>query len=47
MKVTPKDMNIPAQIGDFVIKSVSWADFPGKPPENTWFLAYTIWNTNY
>ena len=47
MRVTPKDMNIPAKIGDFLIKPVSWADFPGKVPENTWILAYTIWNTNY
>jgi hypothetical protein len=29
------------------IKTISWKDFPAKPPENTWFLAYTYWNTNW
>lgn len=29
------------------IKTVTWKDFSGKVPENTWFLAYTYWNTNY
>lgn len=29
------------------IKTISWKDFPAKPPADTWFLAYTYWNTNY
>jgi len=29
------------------ISTITWKDFPSKPPENTWFLAFTYWNTNY
>jgi hypothetical protein len=35
------------QIGGMHIKTITWKDFPAKPPENTWFLAYTYWNTNW
>ena len=47
MIVTPQEMNIPEKIGDFVVNSATWDDFPGTVPENTWFLAYTFWNIKY
>ena len=47
MIVTPEEMNIPKQIGDFAIKPISWADFPAKGPEPTWFLAESNWNDTY
>ena len=47
MIVTPLDMKVPTQIGDFVVNPASWADFSGPVPANTWFLAYTFWNLDY
>ena len=53
-EIKPEDYGFPSnvnisliQIGGLVIKTISWKDFPAKPPQNTWFLAYTYWNTNY
>lgn len=40
-------MNVPEKIGDFVVNSATWEDFPGAVPGNTWFLAYTYWNIKY
>ena len=47
MIVTPLEMKIPEKVGNFVIKPMSWDDFPGQGPEDSWFLAHINWNVSY
>lgn len=47
MIINHKTYNIPDEVGSLKIRPMSWEDFKGVPPENTWFLAHIYWGINY
>ena len=47
MFVDHNTYGIPASVGGINIKSLSWDDFKGAPPEQSPYAAHIYWNVNY
>lgn len=47
MLINHTTMGLPASIAGLVIKPISWSDFKGTPPEQSYYLAHIYWGINY